>query len=79
MTRKEPIQGNPHTRGIDWPTKEGQAASGNCPRKEGKRRAGVGTLGAKKNPAGVNLRGLAGVIGLLTVPGKGGENEKEGE
>ena len=79
MTRKEPIQGNPHTRGIDWPTKEGQAASGNCPRKEGKRRAGVGTLGATKNPAGVNLRGVVMGFGLLTVSGKGTKDEKEGE
>ena len=47
-----------------------QAASGLCPRKD-KRVSGVGTLGATKNPAGVNLRGGVGVIGLPTVSGKG--------
>ena len=41
--------------------------------------SGVHTLGATKNPAGVNLRGVAGVIGLLTIARKGGENEQEGE
>jgi hypothetical protein len=44
-----------------------QAASG--PRKEGKRQAGVGTLGAKKNPAGVSLRGGVSGLDLLTVSG----------
>lgn len=47
-----------------------QAASG--PRKEGKRRAGVVTLWAKKSPAGLNLRGGVNGLGLLTVAGKGG-------
>ena len=55
-----------------------QAASGVCPRK-GKRVSGVGTLWATKNPAGVNLRGAVGVSGLPAVPGKGGEDEKQGE
>jgi hypothetical protein len=54
-----------------------QAASG--PKEGRKRRAGVGTLGATKNPAGVNLRGRVMGFGLLTVSGEGGENEEEGE
>lgn len=41
--------------------------------------SGVHTLWATKNPAGVNLRGGVGVIGLSTVARKGGQNEKEGE
>ena len=45
----------------------------------GRKEAGVHTLGATKNPAGVNLRGAAGVSGLPTVPGKGAKYEKEGE
>ena len=73
MTRKE---GDPHTRRVDWPTRKDKRA-GN--RKEGQAGAGVHTLGATKNPAGVNLRGLAGVSGLPTVTSEGGQNEKEGE
>ena len=53
QTRKEGR--NPHPRG----------SIGQLGRTSG--RAGVGTLWATKNPAGVNLRGLAGVIGLLTI------------
>ena len=64
---------NPHT-GLDWPTYE---TSG--PRKEGKRASGVHTLGAKKNPAGVNLRGVVMGLGLLTVARKGTDHEKQGE
>jgi len=56
-----------------------QAASGNCPRKEGRRASGVHTLWAKKNPAGVNLRGVVMDSGLFSVTSKGGENEKDGE
>ena len=49
------------------------------PRKEEKRTSGVHTLGAKKNPAGLNLRGVVNGLGLFSVTSKGGENEKEGE
>lgn len=48
-----------------------QAASG--PRKEESGQAGVGTLGAKKNPAGLNLRGVVNGLGLSTVSGEGGK------
>jgi hypothetical protein len=49
-------------------------------RKEGRKAgAGVHTLGAKKNPAGLNLRGGVSGLGLSTVARKGAENEKEGE
>jgi hypothetical protein len=41
--------------------------------------SGVGTLGAKKNPAGLNLRGGVNGFGLLTVAGKGADDQKEGE
>ena len=41
--------------------------------------SGVHTLWATKNPAGVNLRGGVGVIGLSTVARKGGEDKQEGE
>ena len=59
-TRKEGTDTrNRHPRGVDWPTRKG------------KRQAGVGTLGATKNPAGVNLRGGVGVIGLPAVARKG--------
>ena len=56
-----------------------QAASGNCPRKEGRRASGVGTLEATKNPAGLNLRGGVIGFGLLSVPGEGANDQKEGE
>ena len=73
---------NPHPKGdIGQLGRESgkRAASGKRPRKEAKRVSGVGTLGATKNPAGVNLRGGVGVIGLPSVTGKGGQDEKEGE
>lgn len=35
------------------------------------------TIGAKENPAGVNLRGLVGVP--MSIAREGGENEKESE
>ena len=38
---------------------------------------GVGTIGAKENPAGVNLRGLVGVP--MSIAREGGENQEEGE
>ena len=41
------------------------------PRKEEKRTSGVHTLGAKKNPVGVNLRGVVIGLGLSTVSGEG--------
>jgi len=62
-------KGRKHTQGIDWPTRK---QSGKRPKEGRKRQAGIHTLGAKKNPAGVSLRGAAGVIGLLTVARKGG-------
>ena len=48
--------------------------------KEGRKRAG-GVMGlyGKENPVGVSLRGVVNGFGLLTVPGKGRENEEEGE
>jgi len=59
---------NRHTRGSIGQLGR-QAASG--PRKEGRRVSGVHTLGATKNPAGLNLRGVAGVIGIyLPLPAK---------
>jgi hypothetical protein len=61
-----------------WPTVR-QAASGKRPRKEGRRVSGVHTLEAKKNPAGLNLRGVVNGLGLLTVPGKGTNDQQEGE
>jgi hypothetical protein len=73
VTRKE---GTTH-KGIDWPTRKTSGQAG--PRKEGKRASGVGTLGAKKNPAGLNLRGVVIGFGLLTVPGKGTDDQKDGE
>jgi hypothetical protein len=39
--------------------------------------SGVGTLWAKKKPAGVNLRGAAGVIGLSTVARQCGQDKKQ--
>ena len=72
-TRKE---GDRHTRGIDWPTLK---PSGRAIGRKGKRVSGVHTLWATKNPAGVNLRGAVGVIGLPAVTGKGAKDEKEGE
>lgn len=48
-------------------------------RKEGRRASGVHTLGAKKNPVGLNLRGGVIGFGLLSVPGKGANDQKEGE
>ena len=32
-----------------------------------------------KNPAGVSLRGVVSGLGLLIVPGKGTDDQKEGE
>ena len=56
-TRKE---GDRHTR-----DRHTRGDLGQLGRKSGKR--GVGTIGATKNPVGVNLRGGVGVIGLLAV------------
>ena len=66
----------PHTRGLDGLLMR-QAASG--PKEGRKRQAGVHTLEATKNPAGLNLRGVVMGSGLFSVTSKGGENEKEGE
>jgi len=35
--------------------------------------------GATKNPAGLNLRGVVIGFGLLSVPGKGANDQKDGE
>lgn len=66
QTRKEGDRytRNPHPKGDQWPTRKG------------KRQAGVVTLGAKKNPAGLSLRGVVGVIGLPTVSGKGTKDKQ---
>jgi hypothetical protein len=45
-------------------------------RKAGKR--GEWSLG-KEKPVGVSLRGVAGVIGLLTVARNGTDDQKQGE
>ena len=75
MTRKEGTD----TQGVDGllMRQAGKRASGL--RKEGRRRAGVGTLWAKKNPAGLNLRGVVNGLGLFSVTSEGRENEEEGE
>ena len=36
-------------------------------------------LYGKENPVGVSLRGVVNGFGLLTVPGKGTDDQKEGE
>lgn len=64
---RNPHPRNPRTKGVIGQLRKDKRASG-----------GV-TLGATKNPAGVILRGAAGVLGLSTVARKGGQNEKDGE
>ena len=61
----------------------GQAASdqtrkgdiGQLGRKSGKRASD--TIGAKENPAGVNLRGLVGTS--MSIAGEGGEKQEQSE
>jgi hypothetical protein len=41
--------------------------------------SGVHTLGATKNPAGLNLRGVVMGFGLLAVTGEGTNDQQEGK